>query len=464
VAAFQKRSLRWRLTWQLLLFQAGILVFFVVSLVGYLIWRDDRFVVVDPVIAQVAARAILRDNRGALTLRETQEFRELRTSVPNLWFIARSDKGEILQTGPVPARYRGFGEQLEKVRFAEIRDPVSPYLNSAVIREAEGPAGRFTVLGAGHLLTMSTIVLVFSNLVAFPLLALLVLVTVIALPLIVRRGLSGLTAAAAQLEYIDIDRRGVRLPDTGVPTEIRPFIEAVNRALVRLDEGYERHQRFILDAAHELRTPIAILQTRIESMPRGPFKNRILADANRISSLSEQLLDLQRIDRFPVLSPVNVRDLCESVVADLAPIAIDNGYQLDLSADDTSLFLLGDEGALRRVLNNLIQNAIEHGGGRGTICVSALRPGLIEVTDEGPGIPQADRERIFEPFHRLRPRDRGAGLGLHLVREILSRHNGTISVADSRQGSRFRIELPTTQWGSKAASKTMSPSAPSARE
>jgi len=144
-----------------------------------------------------------------------------------------------------------------------------------------------------------------------------------------------------------------------------------------------------------------------------------------------------------VLCPVNVHDLCESVVADLAPIAIDNGYQLALHAQDTDATVMGDDGALQQVLVNLIQNAIEHGGGQGTICVAAYDGGVIEVSDEGPGIPEAERERIFEPFYRLRPSARGAGLGLNLTQEIIRRHNGAISVVPSEKGACIRIVLTT---------------------
>jgi len=438
---FQRHSLRWRLTWQLLLFQAAILLCFIVALVIYVLSRDGRYVIVDPEITTVAARAIVRDDQGALSVRTTPELATLRASVPNLWFIARSERGEFIQEGPVPEVYHDFGEQLERIRFAEIRDTVSPDLYSAVIRDAQGPAGRFTVLGQGQLLRMPWLVFVLSNMVIIPLLTLLVLVTLITLPLIVRRGLAGLSAAAAQAELIDVDRRGVRLLENHVPVEIRPLVEAFNRALLRLDEGYERHQRFILDAAHELRTPIAILRVRIEAMPGGPLRNRLLADANRVSSLSEQLLDLQRIDQTLVLGPINVHDLCESVVADLAPIAIDNGYQLALNAQDPDATVMGDDGALQQVLANLIQNAIEHGGGQGTICVTARDGGVIEVSDEGPGIPESERERIFEPFYRLHPSARGAGLGLNLTQEIIRRHNGTISVVPSEQGACIRIVL-----------------------
>jgi signal transduction histidine kinase len=105
--------------------------------------------------------------------------------------------------------------------------------------------------------------------------------------------------------------------------------------------------------------------------------------------------------------------------------------------------VLGDELSLARAVTNLVQNAIEHGGRRGMIAVRVGRSGTITVSDEGAGIPPEHRERIFEPFHRLQPRPRGAGLGLNLVHQIVRWHHGEIAVLDeSRGGASFRITLP----------------------
>jgi two-component system, OmpR family, sensor kinase len=441
---FRRNSLRRRLIWQLLLFQAGFLICFVVAFVAYLIGAKDGGALVDPEITEIAARAIVRNEQGILEIKETPELIAMRDSAPDLWFVARSDKGEVINYGPVPDVYQDLGEILDRISFADIRDNLNSYFLSAVIRNVTGEAGNLTVMGKGNLLSMTFVVVVLSNLLTIPILGVLALITIFAIPFIVKRGFAGISNIAAQAELIDIDSRGVRLSDQGVPAEVRPLVEAVNRALLRLDEGYERQQRFILDAAHELRTPVAILHTRIEGMPDSPFRSRVLADAARISALSEQLLDLQRIDKTAArFKTVDVAALCETVVADLAPIAIAGGYQLALLADESAGYVLGDEGALQRVLANLIQNAVQHAGRQGTILVEATNPGVIEVSDEGPGIPELEREHIFEPFHRVQQTDRGAGLGLNLVRQIVSRHGGTVMVNErAGKGACFIVKLP----------------------
>jgi signal transduction histidine kinase len=261
------------------------------------------------------------------------------------------------------------------------------------------------------------------------------LATLIATPIVIRRTLAALARAAAQAEEIDIDRRGARLPLQGVPSEIVPLVSAVNDALRRLDEGYERDKRFLVDAAHELRTPIAILQTRLESIPLGPHAPRVLEDVARLSTLADQLLDIQRVDQgSDGLTDVDIVAMGRTVVADLAPLAIAANYELSFEAAVEHVYVHGDRGSLERALTNLIQNAIEYGGRKGLVAVRVDRPARISVTDDGPGIPPPHRERVFEPFYRLNGRNRGAGLGLNLVQEIVRRHDGVVVIRDGSTG------------------------------
>src|SRR5204862_34367 len=120
----------------------------------------------------------------------------------------------------------------------------------------------------------------------------------------------------------------------GVPVEIVPLVNAVNGALARLDRGYEGHKRFLADAAHELRTPIAILTTRISALQPGPEKIRLLEDMTRLTVLTGQLLDLQRLDREQAsFAPVDLVALAERSVLDLAPLAFTAGYEMSFEAE-----------------------------------------------------------------------------------------------------------------------------------
>ena len=184
-------------------------------------------------------------------------------------------------------------------------------------------------------------------------------------------------------------------------------------------------------------------------MPSGPDKTRLIEDAARLATLAEQLLDIQRLDRcgHPFV-PVDLVSVAQGVAADLAPLRDCGRLRAVLRRACGADRRIGDAAALERALTNLVQNAIQHGPRRGTIVIRVSRPASIEVTDEGAGIPADQRELIFEPFYRLTPLDRGAGLGLNMVHEIMLLHGGHISVLDGPNGGAcFRMTLPPLQQG-----------------
>lgn len=437
-------SLKRRLIWQILTFQVLLLVAVIAGFMALLTRADLGGKFLDADAASVAVGSIKPMPGRGLTIVETPQLLAMRAESPDFWFIARNEHGEMIRSGPVPDAYRSIGEHLDRIAFGDIRDSVEPYTLSSIVRSITTDTGTYTVLtGGGRLWSASFAVFLLANLLLLPIVLIVVLIPAFAIPIIVRRAFAGLADVVDLAKKIDVDRRGARLPDHRIPGEVRPLVEAFNGALQRLDDGYERRQRFILDAAHELRTPVAILQTRLEGLDAGPLRSRLLIDSNRIAGLAEQLLDLERIDRDGAdFATLDLVSLCRDVAADLAPLALSAGCELSFAPGVERVIVRGDAGAVERAVTNLVRNAIEHAGG--LITISVERGGVIEVTDEGPGVPERERERIFEPFHRLQPRDHGAGLGLHLVSEIIGRHKGHISVVDGPSGGAcFRISLPT---------------------
>jgi signal transduction histidine kinase len=444
--------LRSRLSWRLLSLQAALLVALVVIVVGalcasgfVLVQRDEDHVI------DVVQHALARDAQGGLTLRPTDELRQLRAETPDLWLLARDRQGHSLSEGAVPAEFAAIGGALDQISQARLGwqlfedDPRKP---PARLKRVDTEAGNVQVITAtqGKLTSakavFTTLLLLLG--IALPGLLLMGTATLIATPMILRRAFKGLDTTADQARRIDIHQRGARLSADHIPLEVVPLVNAINDALARLDQGYARHKRFVADAAHELRTPIAILNTRLESLPSGPDKTRLIEDAARLATLAEQLLDIQRLDRCGhPFAPVDLVSIAQGAVADLAPLAIAAGYELSFDASATRIDVLGDAAALERALTNLVQNAIQHGPRRGIIAIRVDRPASIEVTDEGAGIPAEQRELIFEPFYRLTPHDRGAGLGLNMVREIVHLHGGHVSVLDGPNGGAcFKITLP----------------------
>lgn len=179
------------------------------------------------------------------------------------------------------------------------------------------------------------------------------------------------------------------------------------------------------------------------------IKNRLLADTARLTMLTGQLLDVHRIQENN-LKPekVDLIKLAERVVADNAPLAIGAGYDIAFDAEAKEVWTVADALAIERAVTNLIQNAIKYGGQSGLISVSVGPRGTIDVQDEGKGIPVHERERVFEPFHRLIHDGKGTGLGLDLdldlVRKIMELHNGAAELVygeNHSYGAHFRLRF-----------------------
>jgi len=449
------RSLKWHLVGRLVLLQATVLsalTVLVLLVVAALWWNGVLGEDYEGSTLDVLREAVERDAGGGLTLRPTPELANLRSEISGLWFVVRDAQGHRLSEGAVPPDFGSIAGALDHVREARLSwtaGPASPL--AGLVKWVDTRAGSVQILTGtqGHISVGRIIAVAPPLLLNFmlPIIGLMAFATLVATPFVVRRAMAGLGQAAAQAERIDIDRRGVQLSVEEVPTEIIPLVKAVNDALGRLDKGYERHKRFLADAAHELRTPIAILTTRVSSLPTGPEKTRLLEDATRLTVLTGQLLDLQRLDqqgdRFV---PVDLVGIARRVVLDLAPLAFAAGYEMSFEPEDEDIVANGDQTSLERALTNLVQNAIDHGGRRGTIMVRVARVGWIEVCDDGGGIPAAEREQIFEPFYRLQQGGRGAGLGLDLVQKIMYLHGGRAEVIDGPSGGAcLRMTFPHVQ-------------------
>lgn len=423
---------------QPLILQFAILFISIPIMVALAVRADSGGSYTSEAIAPVIARAVFRGSDDRLEVRMTSELTELHAETPQLWFVAEDDAGRSVTFGQVPSQYVSLIGKLSAWSYGQFRDRSPPYRLSAVVRRESGPAGDITVLGHGKLTKLTLVVIMASNIAAIPIFLLLALVSLIGTPWIVTRSLAGVSRISREAEQINAGQRGRRLNDKHVPREIAPLVRAMNDALGRLDEGFERQRRFIASAAHELRTPIAILRVKVDAANDAATR-RFGGDVERLGTLAEQLLDLQRLDSDGRSEKLDLSLLVRRVAADLAPLLIASNRTIEVVVDDLRP-IEGDAGAIERVVTNLVQNAIEHGGRHVTIRVLGSS---FEVEDDGPGIPVEERERVFEPFHRLKPRSTGTGLGLHLVQQVVARHGGHVSIVAAPDGGTVvRIEFP----------------------
>lgn len=438
-------SLERRLVQRLMGFQAIVVVLIVAGLFASGVLMSFR---TEENTIETLREAVTRGPGDQLALSPTRELQRMRVQAPDLWFIIRDRAGQQLSEGTVPAEYGALGSALDQVGQARlgwnIGDPPRPTARVRWVRSAAGDVqvvtGTETPIST-YLMVLGIALVLLKE--VLPILAVMAAAALLVTPWVVRSALAGLGQAVTQAQRIEVERRGVRLPLDDVPVEVVPLVSAVNAALARLDKGHERHKRFLAAAAHELRTPVAILQTRLASLPPGPDKTRLLQDVTRLATVTEQLLDLERLDQqAAAFARLDLAELARRVVVDLAPLAFLAGYQVDFTAASERVPVWGDAPAIERALTNLVQNAIEHGGRAGTISIR-VEATTIEVSDDGDGIPPGQREHIFEPFSRLRSPSRGLGLGLNLVREIMHRHGGDVVALDSASGgARLRMTFP----------------------
>lgn len=262
---------------------------------------------------------------------------------------------------------------------------------------------------------------------------------------IFRRALRPLRQASQIAEKIGPLRTDLRLPTKEIPREVRPLVLAVNQALDRLEEGFRVQRDFTADAAHELRTPLSILRTRMETLEDQQVSKALLNDIESMARIISQLLDIAELDSF-VVDPreeADLRMVCTEVVEFLAPLALAQGKEVALAGTPNPVLVRGNAEMLNRAIRNLAENAIRYTSPGSTVEFVVEKDGTVSVLDDGPGIADDERDFIFQHFWR---RDRGmagsTGLGLPIVRRIAELHAATVTLTNRKpRGACFSIKF-----------------------
>jgi two-component system, OmpR family, sensor histidine kinase TctE len=375
----------------------------------------------------------------------------------------RQQAVEILEFDPYDKEfYRVLGPDQQGIAGrSDLQAPVNPptpesplqYYDSEVggnpVRVAAFSAfdssghAQFTVLSAETLVKRHVLAQRILSAVVIPQLV-LILAVVLLLIYSVRRGLVPLRRLADA-----ITRRGYHdlsvTDEIASPEEVRPLTHSINELMGRLDSALSAQQRFIADAAHQLRTPLAGLsaqteraldETSIEDMK--PALEHIWAASKRATHLVNQLLTLARTEPDHAFSQVDLARLLRDTCMEWVPRALAQGIDLGYAGRGQRVFVQGDALMLQGMLNNLIENAIAYGNDSGTVTVRLLTtPNVqVQVEDDGPGIPAHERVRVFERFYRIPgSAGNGCGLGLAIVRRIAEAHGATVTISSPAEGS-----------------------------
>lgn len=323
----------------------------------------------------------------------------------------------------------------------------------AVAAAAGTPAGQVTVISARSLDAVSDSAEAVTNLlaVAGPILLVLVGTTTW---VVVGRALAPVAAIRAEVDEISTTELHRRVPIPHADDEVARLARTMNRMLDRLQQGQARQRQFVADASHELRSPVASMRQHAEVAGAHPdrtsvakLSETVAAEAVRMQQLVDDLLLLARVDERDldvVLRPVDVDDV---VFAEASGLRANTSLRID-TREVSAGRIAGDEAGLRRVLRNLGANAARHTATTVAFSVKDLGDTVeVIVDDDGPGIPPAERTRVFERFVRLdeaRARDDGgSGLGLAIVAELVAAHRGTIDVEDGPLGgARVTVRFP----------------------
>lgn len=269
--------------------------------------------------------------------------------------------------------------------------------------------------------------------------------------------LTALALRPLQRVAADVRRRDEQsltpLPADGLPDEVAPLVTALNALLQRLGQSLDTQRAFVADAAHELRSPLTALKLQLQLLKRagseaerGAAAEALAAGIERAARLVEQLLALARSEPgAPAAMPqrLDLSELAREAVAETVPLALARGTRCELFAD-APVFVAGDRAALRVLVRNLADNAVRYSPRDARVEVRvAQRDGAptLQVDDSGPGIPPAERERVFDRFYRRGQGDEsGSGLGLAIVRSVAQRHRATVALGDSPLGG-LRVTL-----------------------
>ena len=270
------------------------------------------------------------------------------------------------------------------------------------------------------------------------------------------RALNPLRAFTSQVEKVQPNNLSDMKMAEDVLPEFRQFSRSFNQMLDRLDEGFAAQRQFTGNAAHELRTPLALMQAQLELfsdehpkvLPETADFLRLLREqTERMTQMTKTLLEMSELRTIPCNDHIEIAPMIEEIFADLAPLAEKNGIILESTGDGT---MTGSDTLIYRLLFNLTENAIRYNHPDGTVRITVTEEEkrlIIRVADTGYGVPEQYRESIFQPFFRVdksRSRENGGvGLGLSLVWEIVTLHGGEVRVEESSEnGTTIAVKLP----------------------
>lgn len=281
-------------------------------------------------------------------------------------------------------------------------------------------------------------------LVELPPVIIVMMTTIAAIWLTLRLALRPIRRLSQRADAIGPDNLHQRLPIKDAPAEIAPLVESFNASLDRLEAAWAAHRAFSSNAAHELRMPLAALRAHVESLLPASERRVATAEFDRLGRVIEQLLYLAEADLDHLIrqEPFDLVALARETAMAAAPKIIARGYDIGFDSEIPTYACHGDPLLVGIALRNLIENAQKHTPEGTRIAVSVASAGVVTISDDGPGVPEAFENRLFDRFSRSDPKGDGAGLGLSIVARVMALHSGRSWHERQGVGAAFHLAFP----------------------
>jgi signal transduction histidine kinase len=412
------------------------------AIVGVLVWRayDTADTLADRELSLRAAdlaKYVVPGPDGTARLALPLGLREAYGAAPDAdIFAIRGRDGRLIAAmpdafGSVAERWPATAEDPSYFHLPGLAGKTQDYYGLGIsLDSAAGPLSVWVARATGATALVHSLLEEFVLDIAWVIPLFMLLALAIAI-LAIRSALRPIREVSEIAASIGPGTTSVRLPQANLPSEILPLVSAVNRALGPLEQGFAVQRQFTANAAHELRTPLAIITGALENMEPNPEVGKLKIDVARMNRLVEQLLSVARLDAIAldVSSKVDLNDVARETVANLAPWALAQGRAIAFVGAGRPVVVSGNAYAIDDAIRNLVENAVVHAPPRTEVTVSTRADGSIDVSDHGRGVPEEDRARIFERFWRGKAApSHGAGLGLAIVAEIMKAHGGSVRV------------------------------------
>ncbi|MCA1452554.1 HAMP domain-containing histidine kinase [Bradyrhizobium sp. BRP22] len=420
--------------------------------------------VVCPLAAATLKDATTIDANGAPIVRSTSRMEQLKSHSPAFWYVVSSGtlKSEFGSEHRPPLPFSIPYNAPVGLSVLDTLDQTGTFCLAVVQR---GPSRLAMMIGGARPGFVQMARSVISRNFSSIFLVALAFASIVAIgALLTARLVSGSIRRVTKLALaIDPTAPQGSIALAEVPIELRPLVQALNRAFDEIDAYIRMQRRFLGNAAHQLRTPLTVLRAKIEDVPEPALKADLVRDLRRLTSLVSAMLDLARLQNHTIEKrPFDLAVVTRDVLADFSPSALDAGIELSLEESEGITIVLGVEAAVRSALANLVGNALIHACGAQRI-VARLSHGSVSISDDGAGISPSFEQDLVEPFQTGNPSKEGAGLGLAIVREIMGAHGGELIITSSPgAGTTACLRFPEAVAGTPREAKLSLAGAPAA--